>query len=62
MTKKHYKILARLIGEHSNKAYGYIFRDSFIKSLSYELKKDNRLFNPETFKDAIEQHKKGGGL
>ena len=62
MTRKHFIMLARLIGEHSNKAHGVIHRDNFIKSLTYELKKDNRRFNPGIFKDAIEQHKTKGGL
>ena len=62
MTRKHYRILARVIGENSNKSHGYINYNSFVDNLSYELKKDNRRFNAQIFKDAIENNIKKGGL
>lgn len=48
MTRKHYKMLARLIGEH-----GIYVNSGFTNDLIHELKKDNRRFNVGIFRDAI---------
>ena len=53
MTRKHFKMLARLIGEH-----GIYINSGFINDLMYELKKENRLFNIATFRAAINDHVK----
>lgn len=48
MTRKHYRILARLIGEH-----GIYINSGFLNDLLFELKKDNKRFNINIFKTAI---------
>lgn len=51
MTKKDYVVLARLIGEN-----GIYINSGFVNGLIHELKKDNRRFNVQIFRDAINQH------
>jgi len=48
MTRKHYRTLARLIGEH-----GIYINSGFINDLIFELKKDNNRFNINIFRAAI---------
>mgnify|MGYP003133101530 CR=1 FL=1 len=57
MTRKHFVMLARVLGQNK------ISENSpLVSDLAYELKKENRFFNVAIFKEAIKNNIKKGGL
>ena len=56
LSRKHYRVIAKAIKDnsiHHSKPYkSTINRDSLINDLCEEFKKDNDLFNKQTFIDA----------
>ena len=55
LSKKYYKMIAKVIKDNTENSHCYyIDKEGLISALCYELKKDNNLFNKDTFVNACD--------
>ena len=55
LTRKYYKMIARVINNNTSDESVFIDRRDLINDLSIEFKADNHLFNSDTFKSACNE-------